>query len=161
MAKLGKFERWILEHTYKKTVEEHPHWEWRFLPGYVWKLDDEDEDHKALRKRQYRHLFKGEVFLNYPDFGKVKRPTDSESEIKISTREHDWEHVDRAERFKDNKAYRSAHAQYSRGKKRLLDADLIEVDGNGKPWEGIRLTTKGEMVAGELVGDGTGQVVSP
>ena len=140
--RIGKLERWILIHIYKKSMNELPKG-WKELeeykPGPInkrnpWAQTAEDvADQNEEIKRTC--LNKDEIFLNYFD------------NLELSTMvTHGG--GDLKECFRTTKQYKSALVILSRTIKRMMEKGLIEIiQGMYITWTFIKLTHIGKLVA--------------
>ena len=140
--RIGKLEKWILEHLYLKTVKGE-------VPE-LWKYPRDYERHRKGGYLSYsfdKYLFKSEILLNY--FRKLR----------ISKKSvHVWGDI--SEKFKSNKAYSTALSSYSRTVNRLEEKGYINIivrkcsfpfSSRGKQVRGIELSDEGkERIEGIL-----------
>lgn len=129
---MGKFERWILIHTYLKTIKQLPEdWE---SPVEL-KVRKQDVESIERYKKFELYLCKSEVMLNYFD-GLV-----------LSKYFHDYELQmwDANVKFESNKDYRKAQVTFSRTTQNLVHKGLIEIKGLHYLGQYINLTDKGRQ----------------
>jgi len=149
---LGQFERWILIHTYLKTVKKELPADWKYPRGYQRAKDRYANPRWAdLRPRLdihfsvwSEHLMRAEILRNYFD-------------LELSNRQSADDIV--KECFRQTPAYRAALASLLRTLKRLERKGLIEwhrwrLDHfpkdcfcYGNQWDGCQLTPNGVAAA--------------
>jgi len=134
MARLGKIEKYILIHCYKKTISKVMPECWKF-PRY-WK--------NANSEFGYKYLFKSEILLNYFDLSLSRKDA----------------FLDVNEKFRDTPEYRKALATLTRTFKTLgIKEYIIWWKGVNLPsWQGITLTEKGIDKAKELLNVNSEQI---
>lgn len=147
MTKLrtGKFEQWILIHTYQKTIKRKLPKKWD-LPRW---LDSTDDD------TYWKHLYKSEVLRNFfkLEYSEKKPFTEFISTIADYFKGCGFE--DDFSRWVDAQHSEARHnralATYSRTKNRMVEKGLIRTKlGLGPNAEGIALTIKGRKKAKEF-----------
>jgi hypothetical protein len=151
---LGKLERFIILHSWrKKLMVRHPG-EWIFshsLLSFEHKIDrdmkeifgDRYQDTMGDEKESFLRLYKHEVLANYPGF-----------DLTFSEKLARFGRI----KFKVGSNYRIAQASYTRVTKRLEEKGLIERLEGGDifnegflPWRGVELTEKGAIEAKRIL----------
>jgi len=130
--RLGRFEKWLLIHCYKKTVENDLPPEWKYPKDYP--VGKTSEFHQG-------YLFKSEILLNY--FPELK-----------ASGKFSW-YRDVVEKFVTNADYKKALTLYRRTTNRLESKGFIKeyICDGGRYWTGIQLTEAGIEKAKKLTDD--------
>ena len=117
--RIGKLERWILIHAYKKTVLNDLPKDWK-RSRYFKDMPKDNTPDSVSNEQGFNVLTKPEIMLNYfhLQISYRKRPVTSFGEfVRIGYL---------SEKFVDNREYKTASASYSRTRRNMERKNLIE-----------------------------------
>ena len=141
----GKIERWILLHTYLKTIAHELPIKWE-LPRLLENTSDET---------YWKHLFKSETLRNFfkLEFSKKIPPFESKNAwadyFKGCGYENEFRRKVDAKKSEDR--WRRALVAYTRTRNHMVKKGLVKTKaGVGPNTEGIRLTAKGKKKAKKI-----------